>query len=95
MDLLHYPRSSGISQAQEMSQSAVSSKDSAWIPLAERKPEHEMICLIAGEGQIGLAEYDAKFPEGWWNACGVCGYDWEWGFEPTHWMPLTITLPKR
>lgn len=65
-----------------------------WIKLADRKPPNQTICLISDGKEIGLAEWDTRsIPDGWWNPVGFGGYEWEWGFTPTHWMPLSVELP--
>lgn len=70
---------------------------SQWIACANRLPEHDIICLISDGREIALATADRKFSRGvadvWWDSCGCGGHDFEFNFKPTHWKPMTITLP--
>jgi hypothetical protein len=68
----------------------------AWTALADKLPEDGVICLISDGDEVALAT--SRVP-GWgrapldWNGMGFSGYEWEWDFEPTHWMAFSVELP--
>ncbi len=69
-----------------------------WVALSDRVPDHDLICLVTDGREIAMAMSDRKFYRNephrvWWDACGCGGYDFEFNFEPTHWMPLSVQLP--
>ena len=69
-----------------------------WIECTERKPEHQIECLVCKDGEIVPAEYiplrDDHDPEDggpwWWQGDGGERMD----PQPTHWMPYP-PAPKR
>lgn len=73
---------------------------SVWIPLLDRLPDNDVICMITDGKEIGLASawrvgYGHRKPYAVsWGPCGFGGYEWEWDFDPTHWMPLPVSLPQ-
>jgi hypothetical protein len=70
-------------------------RPNAWISLADRQPEHDIICLVSDGHDIALCVADMNLWPGraFFDPCGCTGHDLEMTFEPTHWMPMSISLP--
>jgi hypothetical protein len=66
---------------------------SAWIPISEKRPKPDDICLITDGKDIGLSVYGENYGKPCWYGCGFGGYEWEWDFIPTQWMHLSVGLP--
>jgi len=60
-----------------------------WIPVTERLPEVDDVCLCFAEGQS--RPFLASFSEDGWQSLDVYDYDRDGectAENPTHWMPL-------
>ena len=70
-------------------------EEAAWVPCAERLPDHgQQVLIRAGDGELAAARFENKDGMLWWNPLGVTGYEYEWTWwdgDPhhgvTHWKP--------
>lgn len=67
-----------------------------WIAMAERHPPENATVIISDGKEVGMATfgYIGGHRKPWWGGCGFSGYEWEWDFTPTHWMPFNVELPQ-
>jgi len=60
-----------------------------WIDIKNREPEHLQQVLITDGDVIATAIVDLKsYDKIEWRFFGISGYECEWDFIVTHWMPL-------